>query len=205
MDLLLQGFVLGAVGGIVPGAVLTILLVSALQGGLYLGLRTFFWAMLSEIAVAGALLLLATQIPLNERLFMGMGLVGGFVLVYFAFKVFTLKSVGIPEHERTVFTPLRILILSATNAPLYIFWISICFPLIWQLAASWGLSAAAVSYFVAFELGWGISTFMMLMLFIFSRSVLMDERIMRKVFVALSIILAGFGIKMFITSVQLFQ
>ena len=203
MDILLQAFILGAIGGIVPGAVLTILLVSALQGGLKAGTQAFFWAMLSEVVIAGGLLLIATKLPLQAKVFSFIGLIGSVVLLYFAWQVFQLRSIRI-QDDSTLFTPLKIFLLSATNAPLYIFWITICFPLIWQLANEWTLTLAASSYFILFEIGWSITTFIMLLLFVFSRKVLTNEHIMHKVFILVSLLLAGFGIRMLIKSIGQF-
>jgi threonine/homoserine/homoserine lactone efflux protein len=201
MGILLRAFVLGAVGGVIPGAVLTILLVSALQGGLSAGLRAFVWAMISEILVAGSLLLVAIQLPLNANVFTGIGVVGACVLLYFAWSVFKLRSVKV-HGEGMLFTPSKILLLSATNAPLYIFWTTVCFPLIWQLAQTWNFAIAAVSYFIVFEIGWGITTFMMLLVFLYSRRVLTNESIMHKVFIAVSLVLAGFGVNILIQSIR---
>ncbi len=203
MEVLIQAFVLGAIGGVVPGAVLTILLVSALQGGLKTGLRAFFWAMLSEIIVAGGLLLVATQLPLDASVFTAIGIVGGVVLLYFAWQVFQLRSIRV-QDETVLFTPLKIFLLSATNAPLYIFWITICFPLIWQLAAEWSLAVAATTYFALFEAGWGVTTFIMLLLFVFSRRILTDERVMHKIFLLVAVLLAGFGVRMLVQSINQF-
>lgn len=191
---------LGAIGGLVPGAVLTILLVSVLQGGLRAGLRAFWWAMLAEIVIAGALLLVAAQLPLGENFFLLLGGVGGVVLFYFAWQVFQLRSVSI-ENGTVLFSPQKIFLLSATNAPLYVFWTTICFPLIWELARTWSLALAAPLYFLAFEIGWGITTFGMMLVFVFSRSTLTNERVMRLVFTCIALILAGFGLRMLITAV----
>ena len=199
MHILLQAFILGAVGGVIPGAVLTILLVSTMQGGLKTGLRAFFWAMFSEITIAGVLLLVAVQLQLGAAVFTWIGFVGSVVLFYFAWQVLKLRSVNV-ESNSTLFTPVKIFLLSATNAPLYIFWTTICFPLIWQLASSWPITVAAPFYFLFFEIGWGLTTFIMLLLFVFSRKTLTDERVMRKVFIIISIILFGFGVEMLVQS-----
>ncbi len=199
MDVLLQAFVLGATGGIIPGAVLTILLVSTLQGGLPGGLRAFGWAMLSEILIAGGLLLVATQLPLTPVIFTWIGIIGSLVLLYFAWQVFQLRAVKVHE-ETALFTPGRIFLLSATNAPLYIFWTTVCFPLVWQLATTWPLSLAASSYFLVFEIGWALTTCAMLFLFVYARAVLTNERIMRGVFMFVAFLLCGLGLRLLIQS-----
>lgn len=203
MYVLLQAFALGALGGIVPGAVLTILLVSTLQGGLKNGLKAFFWALFSEVVIAGALLMVAAQLNISQDTFIAIGFVGGTVLLYFAWKVFQLRTVSVDQGP-ALFTPLKIFLLSATNAPLYIFWTTICFPLIWQLASIWSLPIAAVSYFIAFEIGWAVTTFIMLMIFMFSRRTLTDEHIMRRVYICVALLLAGFGLNILVQSVQHF-
>jgi threonine/homoserine/homoserine lactone efflux protein len=157
--------------------------------------------MISEIIVAGGLLFIATLLPLNVEVFNVVGLIGSAVLLYFAWSIFQLRSVKVHD-EHVLFTPSKILLLSATNAPLYVFWTTICFPLIWQLARVWRLPLAAFSYFVTFEIGWAITTFTMLLLFLFSRKTLTNEGIMHKVFISIALILAILGMHIFIQSVQ---
>jgi threonine/homoserine/homoserine lactone efflux protein len=200
MGILLQGFLLGAVGGVIPGAVLTILLVSTLQGGLKAGFRAFFWAMLSEIIIAGGLLLLATLLPLSPIVFVWIGVVGSLILLYFSWQVFQLRSITVHKGS-TLFTPSKIFLLSATNAPLYIFWTTVCFPLVWQLAVSWSLSAAALSYFVIFEIGWAATTCATLLLFAYARTVLTNEGVMRWVFTLIALLLASLALRMLLHSV----
>lgn len=195
MDILVQGFGLGLIGGVIPGAVLTVLFVSAMQGGLRAGLRAFLWAFLAEVVIVSALLLLALQLPLSPDVFVAVGGIGGLVLLYFAWQVFHLRSMDIQETP-TFFTASRIFTLQATNAPLYIFWITICFPLIWQLALTWPLAVAAITYLTLFELGWAISTLAVLLLFVFSRKTLTNERVMRIVFFVVAGLLAIFGVRM---------
>ena len=203
MEVLVQAFVLGIVAGFIPGAVLTLLLVSTLQGGLSAGIRAFWWSMLSEILIAGGLLLLASLLPLSASSFTAIGIVGGAVLLYFAWNVFQLKSISVNDAP-IFFTAPKIFMLSATNAPLYIFWSTICFPLIWQLASNWSLPIAAIAYFLAFEIAWALSTLATVLIFAYARPVLTNEQMMRKVFICIALILAGLGIKMFLTGITLF-
>ena len=203
MEVLFQAFVLGAIGGVVPGAILTLLLVSVIEGGMRAGVVVFLWALLSEVIVAGALLVVAAQLPLDDRVFMVIAGVGGVVLLYFAWQVLQLRTISIGGGGM-LFTPAKIFTLTATNAPLYVFWTTICFPLIWELARTWGLALAAPLYFMFFEIGWGITTFGMMLLFVFSRKTLTNERIMGKVFVGIALILAAFAVKMFITAGMFF-
>ena len=199
MNILFQGFALGLVGGIIPGAVLTVLFVSTMQGGLFAGIRAFLWAFLAEISIVGVLLYIALQLPLHPDVFVAIGGIGGIVLLYFARQVFQLRSIE-AEGSPILFTAPKIFLLQTTNAPLYIFWLTICFPLIWQLAKTWPLVSAAISYFAVFEIGWAISTLAVLLLFNFSRITLTNERIMRVVFIIISTVFALFGFRMLISA-----
>ena len=202
MEVLLQAFVLGAVAGFIPGAVMTLLFVSVMQGGLPAGMRAFFWSMIFEIVIAGGLLVIATQLPLKHDFFTAVGLVGGTVLLYFSWKVLHLRAVNV-QNDSVLFTAPKIFILSATNAPLYIFWSTICFPLIWDLSVRWTLPVAAISYFVVFEIAWAITTIISILLFVYSRATLSNERIMHKVFTVLAVIFMGFGIKLIASGILL--
>src|SRR3989344_5824190 len=199
MRILVEAFILGAIGGFVPGAVLTLLLVSVLQGGLTAGVRAFWWSMLAEVLIAGSLLLIATQLPIGQSFFNVIGVVGGGFLFYFSWKIFQLRSITVHDGA-LLFTAPKIFLISATNAPLYIFWSTICFPLIWQLATIWSLPVAAVSYFVVFEVGWAITTFITILLFVYARPMLSNERIMHRIFIFLALVFAAFGFRLLITS-----
>ncbi len=200
MHILLQAFVLGAAGGAVPGAMLTVLLLSTLQGGFAAGVRTFVSVMVSELCIVGALLLIAFQLPLGETFFSVVGIAGGLVLFYFAWNISKLRSIR-EDPGAVLFTPPKIFALQLTNSTLYIFWTAICFPLIGELARLWTLPVAATSFFVIFEIGWAIMTFSIMLLFLFSRTTLTNERIMHKVFFVLALIFVVLGIKMIATSI----
>lgn len=203
MHVLLQAFVLGVIGGAIPGTVLSILLVSVLQGGLRAGSLAFLWSMLSEVAIVGVLLLVATHLPLGPQTFVALGGVGGIVLLYFAWRVFSLRAIRV-EESTLLFKPWKIFAIHTVNGPLYVFWITICVPLIWQLSSARGLPTAAISFFIIFEIGWALTTLLIMMLFVFSRTTLTNERIMHRVFSVIALVFVGLGAKMLITSITQF-
>ena len=201
MHTLLEGFGLGLVGGIVPGSVLTILLVSVIQGGFVSGLRAFFFALLAEVSIVTVLLTILFNLPLPTTAFTYIGLIGGAVLLYFGFQVLKVRNINVHEQAKETFTPLKIFILSATNAPLYIFWVTICAPLIWEMAQSFPLFFSAITYTGSFEVGWSLSTFAVMLTFVYMRRYLTDQKIMHKVFIAVAAFMFLLGIKMLYTSV----
>jgi len=205
MQILIEAFLLGLVGGIVPGSILTILLVSVLQGGFRSGLRAFFWCVAAEVSVVSALLIVLISLPVTPIVFTYLSVVGGLVLFYFASQILQLSRLENPAAETSLFSPRKIYVLAATNAPLYIFWITVCAPLIWQLAESFSLYAAAGYFMLAFELGWALSTFGVMILFVTSRQVLTNPTVMSKVYLVIAAFMALLGMRMWYSALQAFN
>lgn len=201
MQVIFEAFLLGLVGGIVPGSILTVLLVSVLQGGFKQGLRAFYWSVAAEITIVSILLLTLLNLPLHQNVFNYLGFVGAIVLFYFASQVLKISHIDKPEETEQVFTAKEIYLLAATNAPLYIFWITVCAPLIWVLANDFNLYLSATYFMLAFETGWVLSTFIVMLIFVKSRSVLTDTGVMKKVFVGVALFMGLLGAKLLYTSV----
>lgn len=195
-SILLEAFGLGLVGGVIPGSILTILLISVIEGGYRAGLRAFLWSLAAELTVVGILLLVLFNLPIPETIFNYVGLVGGLVLFYFAWQVYHLHKINQPENQGVTFSGRKIYTLAATNAPLYIFWTTVCAPLIWQMSARWSLATSAASFMIAFEIGWALSTFVVMLLFVKARRYLTNETVMRKVYIAVSIFMFALGVRM---------
>ena len=202
MHAIFEGFGLGFVGGFVPGSILTILLISVIQGGFSSGVRAFFISLLAEIIIVGVLLLILFNLPIPEIAFTYIGLVGGLVLFYFGSQVLRIKSIETPEETKKTFTPTKIFILAATNAPLYIFWVTICAPLIWEIANEFSLVFSIATFMTAFEVGWSISTFAIMLVFVKMRSYLTNPHIMRKVYLGVAGFMFLLGIRMLYSSIS---
>ena len=200
MQVLFEAFGLGLVGGVVPGSILTILLVSVMQDGFSSGLRAFLWSLAAELTIVTLLLVALFTLPIPEQLFNYIGLIGGCVLFYFAWQVFHIQKISQPQDGGEIFSGRKIYTLAATNAPLYIFWVTVCSPLIWQLSAEWSLTLSAVSFMTAFEIGWALSTFLVMVVFVKTRGYLTNPNIMRKVYLGVSIFMALLGIRMLYSS-----
>ena len=201
MQAILEGFGLGFVGGFVPGSILTILLISVIQGGFSSGVRAFLISLFAEVTIVGALLLILFTLPIPEDVFTYIGLVGGLVLFYFGYQVLKIKTLETPGETKETFTFSKIYILAATNAPLYIFWVTVCAPLIWQMANEFSLVFSAVSFMTAFEIGWSMSTFAIMLVFVKMRRFLTNPRIMRKVYIGVSVFMFLLGSRMLYSAI----
>lgn len=200
MQILIEAFLLGLVGGLVPGSILTIILISVLQGGYKSGLRAFFWSFLAELTIVSILLLFVLSLPFTTTVFSYIGMIGGVVLFYFAYQILGISKISNPENQETLFSGRQIYLMSATNAPLYIFWITVCAPLIWKLTEQFSVSIAAVSFLGFFEFGWALSTLVILLLFVKSRKILTNPFIMKRVYQGVSLFMFFLGARILYTS-----
>ena len=203
MVILLQGFTLGLLGGLVPGAILTILFVSVLQGGVNQGLRAFGWSLAAELLVAGSLVYAIMLWSPDPVWFHYLGIVGSIVLLYFAWGIWQIKTVDTDVDSKKIYSPIEILTLAATNAPLYVFWVTICIPLIYQLFDQFSVFTAATLYLSAFEIGWALSTLGMMFVFVFARPYLVNDRIASRTYQVIAIIMALFAGNMLYKSISL--
>lgn len=202
MQVLLDALVLGLVGGVIPGAVLSMLLVSVMQGGFKSGFKTYVSCVFAEVIIVMSLLLIVLSLPLPETFFSYIGLLGSVVLLYFAWQVSKLSKIDNPEKSGEIFTFKSVFILSLTNAPLYIFWATVCVPLILQLSNTIGLVSASAFYMLAFEIGWALSTAMLLVVFVKAKKLLSDARKMKWVFVGVASLMVLLSLRVLLFSLQ---
>ena len=202
MQIIAEAFFLGLVGGLVPGSINTILLISVMRGGFKSGLRVFTWSFISELSIVTLLLATLIMLPLKPDVFYYIGLIGSAVLFYFAYQILKLSKFDTPDTPGEVFSLGKIYVLAATNTSLYVFWITICAPLVWQLAEQFNLYVSAFYFMVAFELGWVISTFAILIVFVKAKSILTNPVVMKKVFVVVALFMLLLGVRMLYNSLS---
>ena len=190
-----------------PGAVMTLLCIAALQGGLRAGIPVFLGSLLGEFMIVAGLLVLAILIGIPAWLFAAIGFAGFFVLAYMAWQVAHIESFNDPKNSKKQLVPWwKAMFLMLFNAPPYVFWTTVCFPLIWQFAEKIDdIWHASFLYFFAFEFGWAFSTFGTLLLFVFARQYLSNQKIMRFVFRFLALLLFMFALKMLWQSLVFFN
>jgi len=97
MDILLQIlsiFVLGLIGGSVPGPILAAAFTEALRRGFLKSLRVIFMAMIAETIVAIFVLVVFFSINLPQIIFYLISFLGAGVLVWLALQVWKIKELG---------------------------------------------------------------------------------------------------------------
>jgi len=198
IEITLTAFTLGFIDGFVPGPVLTMLLAETLQHKFRGGLKVYFWAMFFDLIVAGGFIYLFQHFSPLISNFAFLELLGGITLLigssfllYLGQETFRIKNI---ESEKILFSSQKIFLLTITSVPLYLSWITINFPKIALLGAE--TEHAGLLFFFLFESGYAVSTLAILLLFVFARQVITNEKFISKMYMILGGALFFFGIRM---------
>lgn len=199
-DSVTTAFVLGLVGGSVPGPFLTAVFTEILRMGFARSLKVILWGFIAETGVIALILLVAYIIDPPQAVFYGVSFAGAAFLLYLAWRISRIKK--IVDGEGQLFTFAKICAISILNGPLYIFWITVCTPLAFDLGrtVAWG----PVIFLAVFQFGWLVSTAVWAYLFSRFRNVLTRPHFAPYVFTAMALILAFFGVRMIVSGVRYF-
>ncbi len=191
---------LGLIGGVIPGPVITAVFTEILQSGFPKSLRIIFIAMVTETLVALLSLLLFSALGLPESFFRGLSLVGAVILIWIATSIWRVKSM---DSGKTVhFSIWKIVLMILSNGVLWTYWITICIPKAILLNDSIALGAYLFMGLV--QLGWLVSTLLMAFIFSRFRKVLSRPRIIPVIFKIFALAFVYFAVDMAFKSVLYF-
>lgn len=199
-DGVIGAFVLGLIGGSVPGPVLTAILTEVFRMGFAKSLRVIVWGLIAETMIASMVLTAAFLINPPQSFFYAISFVGAVFLFYMAWKVHGLKKM-MGKRER-LFTFSKIFMLTFFNGAFFIFWTTICVPLAFQmrLVTEWG----PLFFLLGFETGWFLSTIVWAYLFSHFRRFLTRPNFAPRVFTVMALVLCFFAIRMIVQGVRFF-
>ncbi len=163
IDLFLETFLLGLVGGAVPGPMMTSVFAEVLRGGFARSLRVVFRALVAESVVALFVLLAFSVLSVPQSVFRMISLVGAAVLLWLAWQVWHISTM--PEEGGDVFPFRKIMLLTVLNGGFWIFWITIAVPRAFSLDAL--VPSGRFLFLLVFEMGWLFA--MVGLAFVFSR------------------------------------
>ncbi len=196
---LITAFILGLVGGAVPGPVLASIFTEILQSGFYRSLRIVLWAMLTEIVVALTCLLVFSSAGFSQSFFSWLSIVGAGILIWISIQLWKIKS--LETGERIKFSPGKIAAMILANGVLWTFWITICIPKAIELSKQF--SYGQFIFLCLFELGWFVSTIIIASIFSWFRNLLSNPKFIPIVFKVFSGIFFYFALSMLYKSVNL--
>jgi len=163
VDEILTAFILGLIGGMIPGPVVTAIFTEILQSSFLKSFRIIFIAMFTETLVALFSLVFFISINFSEAFFRGISVIGALILTLIGISIWKIKKIDSGDKINFGFWKISAMILA--NGVLWIFWITICVP----KAIFLGHQLFMGEYFFLglVEIGWLLST--ILLAFIFSR------------------------------------
>lgn len=202
MDLLFQFlsiFVLGFIGGAIPGPILASTFTEALHKGFVKSLRVILFAAISEIIVASLIMFIFFSMHLSQSIFYGISFIGAIVLVWIAKQIWSIKKIN---SKGELFDFKKIFLLTVFNGPLWIFWTTICVPQAYLLSQK--INGGQFLFLAIFELGWFFSTSILTFLFSRFRPILIEKGVVSVVFKIFALILTFFAIRLVVTSIFFF-
>jgi threonine/homoserine/homoserine lactone efflux protein len=194
---LINIFILGLIGGANPGPILISSCTESLKSGFAKSLKVIWWALIAESVVAAVILLAIFSLNPPKQIFYFIALIGGAYLSYIAWQVSKIDTIN--EDQKEIFAFKKIFALTLLNGPFWLFWITICVPLAFEVNNF--LPGGQWLFLFIFELGWLISTVILVFIFSRFRSILTKGSALRKVYILMAIILFYLAFKMIINSI----
>jgi len=161
--LIINAFILGLIGGVIPGPVITATFTEILQSGMLKSFRIILWAMLIETIVAVVSLLVFSSLNISESFFHGLSLAGAAILIWISISIWKIRNIDTNDKFHFSFGKVSAMILA--NGVLWTFWVSVCVPK--AIFLSKLITFGDYLFLMLVETGWLIST--TLVAFVFSR------------------------------------
>jgi len=197
---LVIAMMLGLIGGVIPGPVITAVFTEILQSGYLKSLRIIMIALITETLVAIVSLLIFASLDFNQGFFYGLSLAGAAILIWIALSLWKVRSLD--SGEKVEFGLWKIVVMILSNGILWTYWITICIPKAILLGEQ--LQLGEYLFMGLVQLGWLISTVIVAFLFSRFRKVLSRPRVIPVLFKIFALAFAYFAIDMIISSLQYF-
>ena len=192
---------LGLIGGVIPGPVITAVFTEILQEGIGRSLRIIFTAMVVETLVAVISLVIFSSLGLPESFFRVLSLAGAGILIWIALSIWKVRSLDSGQKAR--FTLWKITLMILSNGVLWTYWITICIPK--AILLNDEIRLGAYLFMGLVQLGWLVSTLSVAFLFSRFRAILSRPRVVPVVFRIFSLAFVYFAVDMVIKSIVYFS
>ena len=197
---LIIALMLGLIGGVIPGPVITAIFTEILQSGYLKSLRIVLIALVTETLVALGSLLILGSLNFNEAFFRGLSLAGAAILIWIAISIWKVRT--LESGEKVQFGLWKVVVMILSNGVLWTYWITICIPKAILLGDQ--LHLGEYLFMGLVQLGWLISTLVVAFIFSRFRRTLSRPRVIPFLFKLFALAFAYFAIDMIIKSIQYF-
>lgn len=197
---LVIAFMLGLIGGVIPGPVITSIFTEILQSGFLRSIRIILIALVVETMVAVISLVILDSLDFNEAFFRGLSLAGAVILIWIALSIWKVRSLD--TGAKVHFGLGKIAIMILTNGVLWTYWITICIPKAILLGDQ--LSMGAYIFMGLVQAGWLTSTAILAFLFSRFRNILSRPRVIPVIFKIFAGAFVYFAVDMVYKSIVFF-
>lgn len=195
MELLIEAFLLGLIGGAVPGPILTSTFAEVLNTNFIKGMRVIFLALVIETVGAFLAIYVFYKLGLSNLLVQIISVCGAIVLFWLASKVWGIKKIN--SESKQILSFYQIVALTALNSGYWIFWITVGVPK--ALLLDNILMDGKIIFLIIFQTAWLVMTTLLAFIFYRSRPILEKRNLVGTTFKILAIILVLLGIKTLLT------
>ncbi len=197
---LIIAFLLGLIGGVIPGPVITAVFTEILQSGFPKSIRIILIALVAETVVAVISLIILDSLDFNEAFFRGLSLIGAGILIWISISIWKVRTLD--TDEKVNFTIWKIVIMILSNGILWTYWITICIPK--AILLSDHLTMGAYIFMGLVQFGWLISTVILAFLFSRFRAILSRPGVIPYILKIFAGAFAYFALDMIYKSVMFF-
>jgi len=197
---IINAFLLGLIGGVIPGPVLAATFTEILQSGILKSFRIILWAMLTETVVALISLLALSSMNLSEKFFQGLSLVGAVILIWISTSIWKVRKID--TEEKVHFSLGKISAMIMANGVLWTFWITVCVPKAIMLGEK--IAFGNYLFLILVEIGWLISTVFVAFIFSRFRKILSNPKVVPIIFKIFALTFVYFAIDMIYKSLKFF-
>ncbi len=200
IDELITAFMLGLIGGMIPGPVITAIFTEILQSSFVKSLRIIFIAMFTETLVALCSLVFFISLNISEAFFRGISIFGSLILILLGISIWKIKKIDSGEKVNFRFWKISTIILA--NGVLWTFWITICIPK--AIFLNNQLFLGEYFFLGLVEIGWLLSTTILAFIFSRFRKLLSKPKIIPIIFKIFALTFFYFAIDMTYKSIIFF-
>lgn len=197
---LTSALVLGLIGGVIPGPVLTATFTEILQSGIPRSMRIILWAMFTETVVALISLLALSSMNFSESFFQGLSLIGAAILIWISTSIWKVHKID--TEEKVHFSLSKISAMIIANGVLWTFWITVCVPK--AILLSEKVAFGNYLFLLLVEIGWLISTVMVAVVFSRFRKILSNPKVVPIIFKIFALTFVYFAVDMVYKSIKFF-
>lgn len=193
---ILTAVLLGFIGGITPGPIILLAFSEILRSpkkGLVNGMIYLTYAGLTEFCVGLFLIITSSILKIPLLYFHYLSIIGIAILIYLVIKLLQINKIEYNEKGKSI-KPKHIILLMIFNGPMWLFWLSVCLPTAFNLGSN--IVHGEYLFIVVFEIS--MMTGLAIILFGFNsfRNHFTNPKLVRRIFLVLSILLMLLIVKM---------